>query len=68
LLYVLKFIYEKNNIGIKPSYIDIGRELGLSQPTVRNRLRFLISNLYLIESLKGKKKLVELTERGKGVF
>lgn len=68
LLDVLKFIYEQNNIGIKPSYIDIGRELGLSQPTVRNRIRFLISNLYLIESLKGKKKLVELTERGKGVF
>lgn len=68
LLDVLKFIYEQNKIGIKPSYIDIGREFELSQPTVRNRMRFLISNLYLSETLKGKKKIVELTERGKGVF
>jgi len=65
---ILKFIHRENNIGTKPSYTDIGREFGLSQPTVRNRMRFLISNLYLSETLKGKKKIVELTERGKGVF
>jgi len=67
LLDFLRFIHEQNNIGIKPSYTDIGRELSLSQPTVRNRMRFL-SDVYVTTSSKGKKKLVELTEWGKSIF
>jgi PAS domain S-box-containing protein len=68
LFKIIKFIYEDNIIGNKPSYTKIGQELGLSKPTVRKRLRILNSAGYISEDIKGRKKVVILTEIGKNTF
>lgn len=68
LLEVLRFIYKQNNIGLKPSYTVVGKELGISKPTVRKRIKALISSEYVVASNKGNRKVVELTERGKNLF
>jgi PAS domain S-box-containing protein len=68
LLDVLKFVYRQNTTGIKPSLTDIGGELGLSKPTVRKRIRLLVSYGYLMEVVKGRCKVIELTDRGWDLF
>jgi len=65
---ILRFIYEENLIGVKPSYTNLGSELGISKPTVRKRIRLLISAGYVLEIEKGRNKLVELTEMGRNLF
>ncbi|MFW6194637.1 MAG: PAS domain S-box protein [Halobacteriota archaeon] len=68
LLEVLNFIYTQNNKGIKPIYKDIGKGLGLSRPTVEKRVRALNSRGYVMNEVKGRTKIVELTEKGWQVF
>ncbi len=68
LLEVLNFIYTQNNKGIKPIYKDIGKGLGLSRPTVEKRVRALNSKGYIMNEVKGRTKIVELTEKGWQVF
>lgn len=68
LLEVLRFAYSQNKIGAKPNYTNICRELGISKPTVSKRIRHLISAGYLIVYVKGRTKVVELTERGRRLF
>lgn len=65
---ILKFLYEENTMGIKPSYMNIGRELKISKPTVRKRVKYLISSGYILESINGRNKVVELTELGRNLF
>lgn len=65
---LLRYIYECNIIGVKPSYTDIGQELGISKPTVRKRIRLLISAGYVMELVKGRNKIIELTQMGKNFF
>jgi len=65
---ILKFIYQENSMGVKPSYINIGHELKISRPTVRKRIRSIISARYAIEIIKGKNKVLELTEMGRNLF
>lgn len=65
---ILRFIHQENMIGVKPSYINIGSELGISKPTVRKRIRSLVSTGYIIGSIRGKNKIVELTETGRNLF
>ena len=65
LIDVLKFVNDSNNEGAKPSYSDIGAELELSKPTVRDRVRKLESMGYLNEMSKGRSKYLEITEKGK---
>jgi len=67
-LKILKYIYEDNIIGVKPSFTKIGQELGISKPTVRKRIRLLVSAGYLMEIIKGRNKIVELTEMGRNLF
>ena len=65
---ILRIIYEDNLIGKKPTYTVIGQELGISKPTARKRIRVLISVGYIMESVKGRNKILELTEMGKSLF
>ena len=62
---IVELIFDKNNAGIKPSYTDIGSELGISKPTSRKRIRRLISAGYVVEIEKGNKKVLELTQKGR---
>ncbi|UCH90242.1 MAG: PAS domain S-box protein [Thermoplasmata archaeon] len=68
LLDVLKMVYNQNIIGTKPSYTEIGTELHISKPTVRKRIRLLVSAGYINEKLRGRNKVLEMTDRGKSVF
>ena len=68
LISVLKFIYEENTTGIKPSYSEVEHELRVCKPTMRKRIRKLISGGYLIDNKNGRRKVIELTERGKNFF
>jgi PAS domain S-box-containing protein len=68
LFKILQFIYKENGMGIKPSYINIGQELKISRPTVRKRVRNIISAGYVFENVKGKNKILELTEMGRNLF
>jgi len=65
---IIEKIYEKNSSGIKPSFSEIGSELGVSKPTFRKRVRSLISNGYVVELTKGNKKVLELTQKGRSLF
>jgi PAS domain S-box-containing protein len=65
---LLRIIYKCNIIGVRPSYTDIGHELGISKPTVRKRIRQLLSAGYVMEIIKGRNKVVELTQMGKNFF
>jgi predicted transcriptional regulator len=68
LLEVLSYVYKQNLIGTKPSLTKIGQELSLSKPTIRKRIRELISTGYIREYLKGRNKAIETTDRGKLIF
>jgi PAS domain S-box-containing protein len=68
LFNILKYIYRQNTLGFKPSYSAIGKELGISKPTVRKRVGDLIATGYIREDVKGRNKAVELTERGRQLF
>lgn len=65
---LLRTIYEDNIIGDKPSYTKIGQDLGISKPTIRKRLRMLIAAGYVLEIVKGRNKVVELTDLGRNMF
>jgi DNA-binding MarR family transcriptional regulator len=65
---ILKYIYQQNLMGLKPSYSDIGSELEMSKPTVRKRIRELVTTGYILEYEKGRNKIVELSSRGKNLF
>lgn len=68
LLEILKYVNEQNLMGFKPTFTNIVKELGISQPTVRKRVRKLQYNGYLREDPKGRTKVIELTEKGKAIF
>lgn len=68
LLEVLGFVNEQNRIGIRPTYTHIGKELRMSKPTIRKRVRQLTHAGYVIDATKGRSKIVELTEKGRSLF
>ena len=65
---ILTIIHEENLLGIKPSYTDIAKQIGITMPTVRKRVRRLVGKGFLQDSSKGRSKVVELTERGRNLF
>ena len=68
MLAILKFIFRENTLGLKPSLTKIGREIRMSKPTVRGKVRKLIEAGYLVGITKGNAKVFELTERGRNLF
>ena len=68
MLDILRVVYQQNNLGVKPSYTDIGNELELSKPTTRKRIKELVATGYLEEQKSGNRKILELTEKGLLLF
>jgi PAS domain S-box-containing protein len=68
LLETLRFIFRQNRIGVKPSYTDVRKELRVSKPTVRKRIKQLVFAGYLIEVSKGRFKVLELTEKSRSLL
>jgi PAS domain S-box-containing protein len=67
-LEILRFVYQQNNLGLKPSYSGIGEGLQISRPTVRKRVKQLVMTGYLLEQKKGKSKIVEISGKGRMLF
>lgn len=65
LIETLAYIEKMNKEGIMPSYSDIGEEFQLSKPTTRTRIKQLQDLETVIEIQRGRKKLLEVTEKGK---
>jgi PAS domain S-box-containing protein len=65
---ILKTIYSQENVGIKLSYSGLGNLIGKSKPTVRKNIKQLIYLGYLMDEKQGKMKVIELTEKGRGLF
>jgi len=68
MMELLKFVYRQNNMGIKPTYTEIRKLLGISKPTVKKRVEFLTGKGFLTTRTKGRSKVIELTEKGWRVF
>jgi uncharacterized membrane protein len=65
---ILRYVYQRNITGLKPSYSEICRELSISKPTVRKRVRYLVRAGYVLQDVKGRSKVVVLTEKGRSLF
>jgi PAS domain S-box-containing protein len=68
LLEILRYVFQQNNLGLKPSYSDIGEGLKISRPTIRKRVKRLKAAGYLLEDKKGKSKVVEISGKGRMLF
>lgn len=67
-LEMIKFVYNRNLIGLEPNYGEIHNELKISKPTVRKRLKGLFDDGYIMIKKKGSSKVVNLTELGRRVL
>jgi len=65
LLNTLSYIDELNKEGVMPYYSQIGEHFQLSKPTARARIRQLEQLGTVKEIQRGRKKILELTEKGK---
>ncbi len=65
---LLRYIYQKNKTGEKPSIKDTMDELGLSRNTIKKRIKHL-KDKGLVNVVKyGRTKLLEVTEEGKTIL
>lgn len=62
---ILHYLLNQNKVGTNPSFSSIGKELGMTRPTVRKNVKYLESKKYVIVHRNGRNKNVELTEKGK---
>jgi PAS domain S-box-containing protein len=67
-LEILRFVHSQNLIGPKPSFTDVGREFGMSKPTVRKIMKFLQNAEYILVELNGSKKILTINEKGRRLF
>ena len=65
---ILRFVNGQNSLGINPSFTAISKHLGISKPTTRKRIKSLVYHGYLILSVKGRTKVVELTNKGRNAI
>ncbi len=65
---IMKYVFQQNGVGVKPSYSDIGETLEISRPTARKRIKHLVSRGYLVEHQTGKSKFLELSGKGEILF
>jgi PAS domain S-box-containing protein len=68
LLSMLKHVYQQNAVGIRPTMTEVREALGLSKPTTSKRANNLVHSGYLVIAVRGRTKVVELTEKGRRVF
>jgi PAS domain S-box-containing protein len=68
LIEILEFVHKRNITGNKPSYTDIVEAFNISRPTVRKRIKDLISDDYTYELTKGRSKVLGITAKGKAIF
>jgi len=65
---ILRYIYQQNSTGIKPSYSEVGRSLQISRPTARKRIKRLVITGYIVEQIIGKSKILEISSKGRSLL
>ena len=68
MLEVLRYVFKMNNLGVKPSYSEVRDELQISRPTVSKRIKQMLATGYLHEHIKGNRKTLELSQKGRTLF
>jgi predicted transcriptional regulator len=68
MMETLKYVYQQNVVGVKPTMTGLCTELRLSRPTARKRIRMLVRTGHLLLSARGRTKVLELTEKGRRAF
>ena len=68
LLEILRCVYKDSLIGTQTSYTRVANELQISKPTVRKRIKQLVTTGYLQEKPVGRQKNLELTIKGFNFF
>lgn len=68
MIALLGFVHAQEKLGKKPSHRDICIGLNVTRNTARKRIRYLAGRGFLAETKSGRKKLVELTQKGKKLF
>jgi len=67
-LELIRYVFEQNISGARPTLTEVGDALRLSKPTARKRARDASRDGYIALSPRGRTKVLELTEKGRGVF
>jgi PAS domain S-box-containing protein len=62
---LLSFVHEQNLKGVKPSYKDVTRKLGVTRTTARKRVKILLGKGLLVEERAGRNKFLSVSEKGK---
>ncbi|WP_457555600.1 DUF835 domain-containing protein [Candidatus Pyrohabitans sp.] len=62
---ILSFVHRQNQRGVRPSYREVTRRLGVTRTTARRRIRQLLARGLLLEEKAGRSKLLRLSERGR---
>jgi len=65
---ILRYVYNNNTMGVKPSYKQITEHLKVTRPTARRRIRELIATNYLQENQIGRLKLLEISTKTMAIF
>ena len=68
LFEILLYIYQQNVSGDKPTISDVIEELQISRPTARKRIQMLVDQGYIIEAVKGRSKVLQITQKGRVIF
>lgn len=68
VLDLLEFVYRWNKKGMKPSHKDVCATLGITRNTARKRIRYLRGRGLLLETKAGRRKILELSEKGKALL
>ncbi len=65
---IVKHVFQQSIAGRRPTLTEAGRALGFSKPTVRRHVREAVRDGYVALIQRGRTKVLELTEKGRGVF
>lgn len=65
---ILRLVNRRNLQGEKPTFTEIGHEVGLSRPTVRAKMKQLVSTGHVAVLSRGRTKVIELTDKGRRLF
>ena len=63
IMAIVRYVYRTGLDGERPSYSDVDKELAISKPTARKRIRELIRLGYLVEVEDGATKRLEAKEK-----
>ncbi|MGC1122632.1 MAG: response regulator [Candidatus Methanofastidiosia archaeon] len=65
LMELLGYVCKRNEVGTTPHHRDLQKKFNISRSTVRERLNLLSNRGLIVEKRNGRKKVIQVTERGR---